>query len=93
MRGIFRRPLSWLFPTVVSKTRNSNLPKDYWQYLLYVASALRFRSFRSWKADGRPNPFIAKRPTTRRYTSRQEIMDIFDDQAWLRARSRVPSRS
>ena len=48
------------------------------RYLHYIITSVRLKSFRSWKADGEPNPFVEKtyRPIQ---TERIEFVDIFED--------------
>ncbi len=46
------------------------------RYLYYVLTACDLKSFRSWRKDGEPNPFVEK--TYRQHvTERVEIVDIF----------------
>jgi len=48
------------------------------RYVYFMLSSFRFKSFAQWKAEGEPNPFVAKK-LKRRQTSRQEIVEIFHD--------------
>ena len=53
--------------------RSANL-----RYIYYVVSAVRLQSFKQWRDDGEPNPFVRK---TYRHavTERAEFTDIFGD--------------
>ncbi|MEL7151712.1 MAG: hypothetical protein AAGK71_13315 [Pseudomonadota bacterium] len=48
------------------------------RYTYYLVTAFKLKSFRSWKKDGEPNPFVEK---TYRHnvTERVEFTDIFED--------------
>ncbi len=48
------------------------------RYAYFLVSSCRYKSFRAWKRDGEPNPFVTK---TYRHTvtERVEFTDIFDD--------------
>ena len=48
------------------------------RYFFYLVSGRRLRSFKAWKEEGEPNPFVAKsyRPIV---TERVEFDDLFED--------------
>jgi hypothetical protein len=50
----------------------------FFRYIYYVVSAVRLKSFRQWRNDGEPNPFVRK-TYKRVVTERAEFTDIFDD--------------
>ena len=50
----------------------------FFRYLHFVLTCFRLKSFRSWKADGEPNPFVGKTYRAVR-TERVEFVDIFED--------------
>lgn len=49
-----------------------------YRYLYFVVTSFKMKSFRAWKRDGEPNPFVEK---TYRHnvTERVEFTDIFED--------------
>lgn len=51
---------------------------QYFRYFFYLLSGFRLKSFRSWKREGEPNPFVAKTYRATQ-TERVEFVDIFDD--------------
>ena len=64
-------------------------PKVF-RYLYYVLSSFQLKSFRSWRKEGEPNPFV-KKTYRRKVTDRVEFVDIFgDDLDARRPRSRQP---
>lgn len=61
------------------------------RYMCYLATSLRVQSYRSWRAEGEPNPFVAFENRRRRTTNRQELVDIFDDHG-IHGTRRAPRR-
>ena len=49
------------------------------RYAYFILSGFRLKTYSQWKSAGEPNPFVSEN-YTRRFTSQQEIVDIFQDQ-------------
>lgn len=48
------------------------------RYIYFILSSFRLISYRQWKSQGEPNPFVSQK-AKRRHTCQQEIVDIFQD--------------
>ena len=60
------------------------------RYVYFLLSSFKLQSFGNWRADGEPNPFLRIPRRRRVSTSRQEIVDIFEDHGigWANRRRR-----
>ena len=48
------------------------------RYVYFLITSVKFKSFRAWKEDGEPDPFVEKTYRTV-VTERVEFTDIFED--------------
>lgn len=51
----------------------------FFRYFFYIFSSFRPVSFRNWKANGEPNPFVTPSYKKREQTERVEFIDIFSE--------------
>lgn len=48
------------------------------RYIYFLATSFRLTSYKAWKSDGEPNPFVRK-SYRHKATQKMEFVDIFED--------------